>query len=180
MSIPETQRNVLLCRPRKFRHTGRARSSGTRRGRWNVWGKAWGNAWGNACGIACVAGLLGGMVALGGFAQQIGENTAGGNQTYSMRVTSHLVIEPVTVTDKQGNPITGLTAKDFTITEDGAPQEIKSSSIKTCRYLRLNLRLTRRRRSPFTTTWRARKLRLSLPVRIPGTETTGCWRSIST
>ncbi|HEX3940190.1 MAG TPA: VWA domain-containing protein [Acidobacteriaceae bacterium] len=68
---------------------------------------------------------MGGLVVLSGFAQQIGENTAGGDQTYSMRVTSHLVIEPVTVTDKQGNPITGLTAKDFTITEDGAPQEIK-------------------------------------------------------
>jgi VWFA-related protein len=36
-----------------------------------------------------------------------------------------LVIETVTVKDKSGKPIEGLTQKDFTITEDGAPQTIK-------------------------------------------------------
>ena len=36
-----------------------------------------------------------------------------------------LVVVDVTVKDKSGNPIEGLTDKDFTITEDGKPQEIK-------------------------------------------------------
>src|ERR1051325_1486712 len=36
-----------------------------------------------------------------------------------------LVVVDVTVKDKNGQPIEGLTAKDFTITEDGKPQEIK-------------------------------------------------------
>jgi VWFA-related protein len=39
--------------------------------------------------------------------------------------STQLVVETVTVNDKSGKPIEGLTAKDFTITEDGAPQVIK-------------------------------------------------------
>src|SRR6266404_1521206 len=38
---------------------------------------------------------------------------------------TQLVIETVTVRDKSGKSVEGLTAKDFTITEDGAPQAIK-------------------------------------------------------
>ncbi len=41
-----------------------------------------------------------------------------------MSVSTNLVIEAVNVKDKQGKPIKGLTAKDFTITEDGVPQQI--------------------------------------------------------
>lgn len=40
------------------------------------------------------------------------------------RSDTRLVIEQVTVKDKSGKPIEGLTAKDFTITEDGIPQTI--------------------------------------------------------
>src|ERR1051326_5067386 len=36
-----------------------------------------------------------------------------------------LVVVDVTVKDKNGQPIEGLTEKDFTISEDGKPQEIK-------------------------------------------------------
>ena len=36
-----------------------------------------------------------------------------------------LVVVDVSVKDKSGNPIEGLTDKDFTITEDGKPQAIK-------------------------------------------------------
>src|ERR1700749_78116 len=39
--------------------------------------------------------------------------------------STQLVVETVTVNDKSGKPIEGLTAKDFTVTEDGAPQTIK-------------------------------------------------------
>src|SRR5271169_4000818 len=37
---------------------------------------------------------------------------------------SQLVVENVMVKDKNGNPVEGLTAKDFTITENGVPQTI--------------------------------------------------------
>ena len=37
---------------------------------------------------------------------------------------SNLVVEAVAVKDKQGNFVHGLTAKDFVLTEDGAPQTI--------------------------------------------------------
>src|SRR6188768_1688695 len=40
------------------------------------------------------------------------------------RSDTRLVIQQVTVKDKSGKPIEGLTAKDFTITEDGVPQTI--------------------------------------------------------
>jgi VWFA-related protein len=43
----------------------------------------------------------------------------------TIHVTSRLIIETVVVKDKKGNPIKGLTAKDFTLTEDGSPEEIK-------------------------------------------------------
>lgn len=39
-------------------------------------------------------------------------------------VATNLVMEDVVVADQNGNPIEGLTAKDFVVTEDGAPQDI--------------------------------------------------------
>jgi VWFA-related protein len=58
-------------------------------------------------------------------AQQIGTNSQTDNGTYKLSVTSQLVVETVVVKDKQGHFINGLTAKDFTITEDGVPQNIR-------------------------------------------------------
>jgi VWFA-related protein len=59
-------------------------------------------------------------------AQVVGANQpTGSNGTYTMTVRSQLVIEAVTVKDKKGNPIPGLTTKDFTLTEDGVPQTIR-------------------------------------------------------
>ena len=59
-------------------------------------------------------------------AQQIGQNrdpNAPSDFTLSMKV--QLVVETVVVKDKQGNPVPGLTAKDFSVTEDGAAQTIR-------------------------------------------------------
>jgi VWFA-related protein len=41
------------------------------------------------------------------------------------------VVFTVTVHDKHGNPVTGLTPADFTLTEDGRPQTIKSLSLQS-------------------------------------------------
>jgi VWFA-related protein len=66
------------------------------------------------------------LAALGAEAQQIGQNTTvAGSDTLTLSVRSQIVIETVVVRDKKGNPIDGLTAKDFTITEDGVPQKIR-------------------------------------------------------
>ena len=40
------------------------------------------------------------------------------------RSETRLIVETVTVTDKEGRAIEGLTARDFAITEDGEPQQI--------------------------------------------------------
>jgi VWFA-related protein len=59
-------------------------------------------------------------------AQQIGTNAKpADNGTYQLTVTSQLVVETVVAKDKQGHLINGLSAKDFTITEDGVPQKIR-------------------------------------------------------
>ncbi len=58
-------------------------------------------------------------------AQVVGGNVKpGGDQTYTVSLTTKLVIEAVNVKDKQGNSIPGLTAKDFVVTEDGIAQKI--------------------------------------------------------
>ena len=60
------------------------------------------------------------------YGQQVGQNnTQAPSGTATFSVSQQLVIETVLVKDKSGNPIEGLTAKDFTVTEDGAAQEIK-------------------------------------------------------
>jgi len=59
-------------------------------------------------------------------AQQIGQNkTPQADQGYTLSIQTQLVVEAVTAKDKQGNPIQGLTAKDFAVAEDGVPQTIK-------------------------------------------------------
>ncbi len=46
-------------------------------------------------------------------------------QEAAFKSTTQLVVETVTVKDKNGHPVTGLAAKDFVLTEDGVPQEIR-------------------------------------------------------
>ncbi len=59
-------------------------------------------------------------------AQQVGQNKSPGQaQGFTLTIKSQLVVEAIEVKDKEGNFIKGLTAKDFTLTEDGAPQTIR-------------------------------------------------------
>jgi VWFA-related protein len=59
-------------------------------------------------------------------AQQVGQNRdANAPRDFTLSMKVQLVVETVAVKDKQGNPIQGLTAKDFVVTEDGVPQTIR-------------------------------------------------------
>ena len=62
--------------------------------------------------------LVAALGAQGGAAQQ--QQT----QQPVFRATTRLVVQTVTVKDKDGKVIEGLTAKDFSVTEDGQPQDI--------------------------------------------------------
>ncbi|HEY3835314.1 MAG TPA: VWA domain-containing protein [Bryobacteraceae bacterium] len=64
-------------------------------------------------------------------AQQTGTN-ASTDGAAKFTTSTQLIVETVIVKDKSGNPVEGLTAKDFTITEDGKPQ-----SIAFCEYEKL-------------------------------------------
>ncbi len=50
----------------------------------------------------------------------------GSQDLYRLRVESELVLVNVVVRDKQGKPVTGLKAEDFTLLEEGKPQKISS------------------------------------------------------
>jgi VWFA-related protein len=66
------------------------------------------------------------LIVAGAHAQQVGQNqTPVGAQSFTLKANSNLVVEAVEVKDKQGHFIHGLTAKDFVLTEDGAPQTIR-------------------------------------------------------
>src|SRR5580692_11451554 len=66
------------------------------------------------------------LIAAQATAQQIGQNSsASSSGTFTLTAKSQLVVETVVVKDKQGKFIPGLSAKDFTVTEDGTPQTIR-------------------------------------------------------
>lgn len=59
-------------------------------------------------------------------AQQIGQNAPPGSKTTpGFTSATQLVLETVAVADKKGSPIEALTAKDFSVTENGVPQTIR-------------------------------------------------------
>jgi VWFA-related protein len=67
-----------------------------------------------------VAGAVLMALSLGVSAQQ----GAPQQPTATFRATADLIVQTVTVKDKTGKPMLGLTAKDFVVTEDGQPQDI--------------------------------------------------------
>ncbi len=57
--------------------------------------------------------------------QPAAQQTTNDNGDTVITVNTQLVVETVSVADKSGKGIAGLTAKDFTVTEDNVPQTIK-------------------------------------------------------
>src|SRR5947208_11959760 len=51
--------------------------------------------------------------------------TLSSSQEVTFSSNTQLVIETVSVKDKSGNPIEGLTAKDFVVTENGVAQTVR-------------------------------------------------------
>lgn len=69
--------------------------------------------------------LVGSILGIAG-AQQVGTNSAQGkDETFKLTLNSQLVIEQVVIKDKSGKFVSGLTAKNFTVTEDGNAQTVK-------------------------------------------------------
>ena len=67
---------------------------------------------------------LGSLVATGAVAAALGVALAGQQAPPEFRANTALVPVDVRVVDKQGRPVTDLTQADFTITENGKPQDI--------------------------------------------------------
>jgi VWFA-related protein len=74
------------------------------------------------------------LLALTAPAQKVGQNAPPlqSNEKQAIKVNTRVVIETVSVTDRKGNPIPGLTARDFIVNEDGVPQ-----TISFCEYQQL-------------------------------------------
>jgi VWFA-related protein len=64
-------------------------------------------------------------LALAANAQQVGQNAPASSAAATFQSSTQLVVETVSVKDKNGNPVENLTAKDFSVTEDGVPQTIR-------------------------------------------------------
>jgi len=60
------------------------------------------------------------------------QKKAGGETPVKFTANTQLVVEDLIIKDKSGNPIDNLTPKDFVVTEDGKPQDVK-----ICQFQRL-------------------------------------------
>jgi len=81
----------------------------------------------------CGAWLLS-WLSLGGFAQGVAQGASRQVETtgpgYRIRVNSDLVLVNVSVRDKRGNLIRDMKPSDFTVLEDGQPQQLRSFDIE--------------------------------------------------
>src|SRR5204863_8489887 len=73
--------------------------------------------------LVAVIAVVGGVLGVPTLAQQQPAQTPPAG-TPTFRTTTRLIVNTVTVKDKDGKPIEGLTAKDFVVTEDNEPQMI--------------------------------------------------------
>jgi len=118
-------------------------------------------------------------LALPATAQQIGQNTpTAAKETPTISVSTQLVVEAVVVKDKKGNSISGLSAKDFSITEDARRRPSAFASTSDSRrapHLRRPRRLSI---LPSTINWPA-LASLPKPQANLDIKTAGCWRCTS-
>ena len=81
----------------------------------------------------CGAWLLS-WLSLGGFAQGVAQGASRQVETtgpgYRIRVNSDLVLVNVSVRDKRGNLIRDMKPSDFTVLEDGKPQQLRSFDLE--------------------------------------------------
>jgi VWFA-related protein len=68
------------------------------------------------------------VLALAGSTQRSTAQQPAGSQPATLKIQAREVVLPVTVRDKKGALVTTLKMGDFTLTEDGRPQTIKSFS----------------------------------------------------
>ena len=61
----------------------------------------------------------------------LAQNTPATEPPLTLKVDAREVLLPVTVRDKQGALVTALNVSDFTLTEDGHPEKIKSFTRET-------------------------------------------------
>jgi VWFA-related protein len=92
-----------------------------------------------ALSLAAVSVLVFFAVRGSGAAQQASPSTSTEQPITALKVQAREVLLPVVVEDKHGALVTNLTAKDFTLTEDGRPQVIKSFTSQSNLPFRLGL-----------------------------------------
>ncbi|MGD0345912.1 MAG: VWA domain-containing protein [Terracidiphilus sp.] len=92
-----------------------------------------------ALSLAAVTVLAFYTVRGSGAAQQPSPSPATDQSMTTIKVQAREVLLPVVVEDKHGALVTNLTAKDFTLTEDGRPQVIKSFTSQSNLPFRLGL-----------------------------------------